>query len=86
MYLELKEFLCFEWMISPILIQIFFGIGLITCLIIGVWTMISASFLQGLWVLIIGPIILRVSCEAAILIFRINKNIETIKHNTTKSG
>lgn len=84
MHPKLKEFLRFEWMISPLIIQIVFWIGVVICIISGVWTMFVFGILKGLWIVIFGPIVLRIFCEAGILIFRINDNIAAIKTTIVK--
>lgn len=92
----MMDFLAFRKMITPIVIQILFWLGVIGCIIGGiVWiltggvTLIKgggiASALPviiGLVWIFIGPILVRIYCEVLIILFRINDNLTVIRHNT----
>jgi len=81
-----KEYLFFKRMISPIIIQVFFWIGFVVAIIAGIWSMFTLGFINGLLILVFAPIILRISSEMGILLFRINENLVTIKNSLTKSS
>lgn len=83
---KLKDFLLFERMIAPYIIQAFFWIGSIVSIIAGIWMMITEAFFQGLWVVILVPIFLRVMSETMILFFRMHETLHEIKVNTTKAS
>ena len=88
----MNEFLSFRKMITPLIIQIIFWIGVALCVIGGlVSIVIGASHgtgkdvLQGLLTVLLGPIAVRVYCEILIVIFRINENLTEIRKNAEKS-
>ena len=79
-------------MITPILIQVLFRIGIIGILVSGIWAIVEAretgwgydeweeaGIIAGVLTLILGPIIWRVFCEILILSFRINETLTDIR-------
>ena len=82
------EFLRFETMITPILIQIIFWIAVAVAVIIGA-VMIAdrngPSVLGGIAVIIFGPILARIYAEILIVLFKINDHLRQIQHNTGQS-
>ena len=80
------DFLRFETMITPFIIQVIFWIAVIILVVagivqigqggVGVWT--------GLATIIIGPLLARIYCEIVILFFRINDHLRAIQHNTQR--
>ncbi|MBM4285962.1 MAG: DUF4282 domain-containing protein [Deltaproteobacteria bacterium] len=75
----MKGFLSFHAMLTPIIIQIIFWIGVAACVIAGV-VMIAVGKAQGLLIILLGPIGVRVYCEILIVFFRINDTLMDIKH------
>jgi hypothetical protein len=82
-------FWTFEIMITPILIQILFWIGLIACVGIGGMFIVDGmnsswnrgeKLLIGIPLIIIGPLVVRMYCEFLILFFRMNKTLTEIKN------
>jgi hypothetical protein len=71
----MDEYLTFRRLITPSLVQIVFWLGLAFTLIIGLGTMFSWSFWQGLAILVLGPLVLRIYCEIVIVLFRINNTL-----------
>ena len=80
----MKEFLVFRKMVSPILVQIFFWIAVIFCIVFGFITMFHVSFLHGLLILVGGIIMARIYAEIIIVFFRINENVADIKDKAGK--
>lgn len=92
----MMDFLAFRKMITPIVIQILFWLGVIGCIIGGVVSILGGGFtlikgggfasavpvVMGLVWIFIGPILVRIYCEVLIILFRINDNLNVIKHNT----
>jgi len=81
-------------MITPIIIQIIFWVGVVLCIIGGiVFIVIGAAsrygggvqVLMGLLYLLLGPFVVRIYCEILILFFRINETLTEIKNNTERS-
>jgi hypothetical protein len=86
----MSDFWSFRTMITPVIIEIIFWIGVIVCLI-GGGIMIFSGFsgyhtgqAQTLWtglgVFFLGPLVVRVYCEILIVFFRINETLTEIKH------
>ena len=94
------EFLTFRRMITPVIIQILFWLGVVGCVITGIVFIITGfitfvadtdllgaallQFVMGIVYVIIGPFIVRVYCEILILFFRIHETLNEIKDNTVK--
>jgi hypothetical protein len=85
----MSDFWAFRTMVTPVIIQILFWIGVILCLIIG-GIMIVMGLSQGgtpdyLWkgvlLFLLGPLGVRVYCEILIVFFRINETLTEIKHD-----
>ncbi len=76
----MKDYLTFKKMITPMIIQIIFWIGVAAAVVSGLYIMFALSFVQGLVVLLVGPIMARIWCELVILAFRINENLVDIKN------
>ena len=91
--MDIKDFLTFRRMITPVIIQIIFWIGVALCVIVGLIDIVrgaTADFgggiqvLTGLITLLLGPVFVRVYCEILILMFRMNENLTEIRKNTEK--
>ena len=77
----MKNFLTFRQMLTPILIQILFWLGILACLWTAVMDFIHHQILMGFLVLIIGPLLVRVGCEILIVFFRINQTLTEIRNH-----
>jgi hypothetical protein len=82
-----NDFFSFRTMITPIIIQIIFWIGVVLCIIFGIGYMLigsqyygSAAPVWGLLMIIFGPLVVRIYCEILIIFFRINETLTEIKH------
>ena len=87
----MNDFLAFRKMITPLIIQIIFWIGVAICVLSGLITVISgvasdfgggAQVLRGLLIIILGPLGVRIYCELLIIVFRIHDRLVDIKDNT----
>lgn len=87
----MKEFLCFRKMITPVVIQIVFWIGVIGSILAGVALLFQGggsgpqSLVNGVLLIILGPIAVRVYCELLILLFRINENLIAVRKKLEES-
>jgi hypothetical protein len=79
------EFLAFRKMITPMIIQIIFWVGVVACVITGFGAM-GQSFFAGLMILLIGPLVVRIYCELLILLFRIHDTLTEIRDRTPSIG
>jgi hypothetical protein len=83
----LGDFLAFKVMITPFYIKTIYLLGAVILILAGIGGMIvgpdNVRFL-GLLVLTVGNIFWRVSCECAILFFRIHDLLRSIENNTKR--
>ena len=84
---ETSDFLSFRKMVTPIIIQILFWLGVIIAIIFGIVSIVYGvirsdvpTLLYGLLVLIVGPLVVRIYCEILILFFRINETLTEISN------
>lgn len=70
----MKDILNFNKMITPIIIQAIFWVGVLGIFIAA----FQYNFLQGILMIIFGTLIWRVYCELMIVIFQINKNVHIL--------
>jgi len=80
----MQEYLTFERMITPIIIQIIFWVALVAVVIGGFVALVSGEVISGLATIILGPVVVRVYCELVILFFRMNASLTDIKNNTER--
>jgi hypothetical protein len=82
------DFLKFETMITPILIQVIFWLTVIFCVVGGIIIMVGAdetsARVGGLLLFIFGPIGARIYSEILIIVFRMNDHLRQIEHNTQR--
>jgi len=83
----MKDFWAFRTMVTPIIIQILFWLGVLTCLTLGLIYIgfgvhfdYARNIYKGLFFIILGPLAVRVYCEVLIIFFRINETLTEIKH------
>ncbi len=97
-----KDFLLFRRMITPLIIQFIFWVGVIVCVIAG-FIMIGSGasgsrydeyygkssgseFLIGILLIFVGPLVIRLFCESLILFFRMNETLTEIKNTIQKQS
>lgn len=73
---NLQEFLTFRRMVTPVIIQVVFWIGIVLIAIAALGLMVEGSGFLGLLVFLLGPVAWRVYVELLIVIFRIHSGIE----------
>jgi uncharacterized protein DUF4282 len=85
---QMGDFLRFETMITPVVIEVIFWIAVAVAVIAGILTMTRGGWavLGGFLILILGPIVARIYCEILIIFFRINDHLRAIQHNTAHPG
>ena len=83
----MKDFFAFRSMVTPVIIQIFFWLGLLVCLGAGIFLIAFGVKLhdytdvyKGLAILLLGPLGVRIYCEILIIFFRINETLTEVKH------
>lgn len=73
------DFFSFRTMITPIIIQVIFWLGVVGCVIMGLGSLVGGRALYGLVLIVVGPIIVRIECELLILLFRIHDALQEIR-------
>jgi len=81
------DFLRFETMITPAVIQIIFWIAVVIAVIAGFVELFHGGLavITGLLTIILGPLAARIYCEIVIIFFRINEHLRQIQHNTQRT-
>ncbi len=88
----MEDFLKFRKMITPVIIQIIFWVGVVASVLAGLISIVggaSASYgggmmvLAGLLWIFVGPIIVRIYCEILIVLFSINDRLSEISNSLT---
>ena len=82
---NLWDYLSFKRMITPKLVSIFFWIGTIISMVIGLGLFIislvninSEGILIGFLTMLLGPLVIRIYCELIIVFFMINETLTDI--------
>ena len=83
----MSDFWAFRKMVTPVIIQILFWVGVIACIVGGIAMIAMGSQyfgekmpLKGVLLIIFGPLVVRIYCEILIVFFRINETLTEIKH------
>ncbi len=80
------DFFSFRRMITPVIIQVVFWLGLIVIVGYALAILIAGEEawvrVLGVVYLILGPVLWRVWCEIMILLFRISETLTDIRNNT----
>lgn len=80
----MRDFLLFRRMLTPILLQIIFWLGVIACIVSGIAGLFRREWINGLEIILLGPIMVRIFCELLILFFRMNETLTEIKNGLNK--
>lgn len=82
----MSDFFSFRRMITPVIIQVVFWLGLVVIVGYALAILIAGEEawvrVLGVVYLILGPILWRVWCEIMILLFRISETLTDIRNNT----
>ena len=90
---KVDDFIKFRKMITPVIIQVLFWVGAAMTVLAGLFAMASSfghygggagTFLGGLFIIILGPVAVRIYCELLILLFRMNETLTEIKDGLLK--
>ncbi len=84
----MQDYLLFRKMITPMIIQVIFWIGIVAVILAGLGTIGSGIFTKygggqmiftGLMLLLLGPIAVRLYCEVIAVVFSINETLVDIR-------
>lgn len=81
----MSDFLKFELMITPVVVQILFWLAVAVSVITGIMMIAASGDARGILVIIFGPIGARIYAELLIVFFRINDHVRAIQQNTQRS-
>ena len=85
----MKDFLTFKKMVTPLLVQILFWIAIVVDVITGIVMVatgeLGTDIASGILVIVLGPLLIRIYAELAIVLFRINESLWDIRTNTTQA-
>jgi hypothetical protein len=85
----LDDFWAFRTMLTPLLVQVIFWIGVLACVAVGAYHIIQArsgdawnriEVLRGIAWIVFGPLAVRLVCEVVILFFRMNETLTEIRN------
>ena len=86
--MEPRDFIKFDKMLTPIIIQVIFWIGVVVSVLFGLGMIFSgmrsmfgggSAVFMGLVWLVLGPVMTRVYCELLIVVFKIHDSLVDIK-------
>jgi len=89
----MNDFLAFRRMVTPIVIQVVFWLGLVACVVVGLGSVVAGAtssygggwmVLWGFFMLLVGPLVVRIYCELLIVLFGIHSTLADIKNALTK--
>jgi len=75
----MNDYLTFDKFITPVIIQILFWLGLATVVILGLLAIVNGGAVQGLFLILLGPIIWRVYMELLLVMFKIREELYLIR-------
>lgn len=80
--MTLNDFTSFDKMITPVIIKIFFWLGVALSIISGIIMLFGGGVetVIGILTIIFGPLFIRVYCELLIILFKIHENLNAIRH------
>lgn len=79
----IKEFLTFRRMVTPVVIQVIFWLGIAGVITTGL-VAIGTNATEGVAMIVFGPLVIRIYCELLIVFFRINDHLNEIRENTRR--
>jgi hypothetical protein len=78
------DFIRFETMITPIVIQILFWLAVAVSVVVGIIMIITSGDARGILLIVFGPIGARIYAELLMVFFRINDHVRQIAENTRR--
>lgn len=75
----MKEYLVFDRFITPVIIQILFWVLLAVTVISGLYMITQGAGVQGILVILLGPILLRVYTEILMVAFKMLEELQDIR-------
>lgn len=89
----MEDYLTFRKMLTPVAIQVIFWVGVLVCVVLGLIMIVNGAsprygggglVLRGVLTLVLGPVLVRIWCEAILVVFRIHDALSEIKDKLGK--
>lgn len=74
----MREYLTFRKMITPVVIQVVFWIGIVGVVVAGI-VQLTQNFIGGIAIIVLGPLAVRVYAEILIVLFEMNAALQDIR-------
>jgi hypothetical protein len=75
----MNDYLTFDKFITPLIIQILFWIGVAGYVLLGLYMIVQGAGLQGLLLLLFGPLFWRIMTELMLVSFKILEALQDIR-------
>jgi len=72
----MKEFLNYEYMITPGVLKILSYITMVVAVAVGLFTAFTTDLTGGIAVAVLGPVVVRIYAELMLVIFEIHKELK----------
>jgi len=72
----MKEFLNYEYMITPGVLKILSYITMVVAVAVGLFTAFTTDAIGGIAVAVLGPVVVRIYAELMLVIFEIHKELK----------
>lgn len=77
---NVQDFIAFRRMLTPMVLQILQGIGLLACLLGFIGSVMDGQTAVGIATLVLGPVAVRLFLEGLAVVFSINETLTSIKN------
>lgn len=75
----MREYLTFRKMITPVFIQVIFWLAVAVLVIAGLARIADDAPVEGIALIVLGPLAARIYAEILMVIFRINDNVAALR-------
>jgi hypothetical protein len=89
---NIGDYLKFNKMVTPVIIQVLFWLFAALCVVVGLVTFLASAVgnnlggaVRGILVIIFGPILVRIYAELLLVIFKIHDAVQLIAQKRTES-
>ena len=76
----MKEFLNYEYMITPGVLKVLSYIAMAIAVIVGLVTTFTVDPITGIGTVVLGPIVVRMYAELMLVVFEIHKELKSLNN------
>jgi len=80
---QFMEYLKFNKMVTPVIIQVLFWLFTVVVVVGGLGSLSQGEAVGGIVMILLGPVIVRIYAELLLVIFKINDAVQSIASKTT---